>query len=74
MRGWKDYFQSLPSIGSGDMNITSQMHLQRLAAEGSRIFGGEGDIERWKINPNGSGAHNAGGFDDSLTRSWPTLQ
>jgi hypothetical protein len=70
MREWKNYFRSLPSLGYGD--ITSQMHLQKLAAEDSRLFGGEGEIERWQINSSGSGADSASHTDESLTQIWPS--
>lgn len=68
MREWKNYFQSLPCSGCGD--TTSQMHLQRLAAEESRLFGGEGEIEKWQINSSGSGADSAYLTNESLTQIW----
>lgn len=70
MREWNNYFRSLPSPGYGD--ITSQLHLQRLAAEETRLFGGEGEIETWQISSSGSGADSASPTDESLTQIWPS--
>jgi len=65
MQGWNRYFRGLPYNVSKDTDI--QIHLKRLASEGPRIFCGQGDIERWKINPTGLGTYSTNPTVVSLT-------
>lgn len=53
VQGWEEYFQCL-SYNTSEAHI----HLKRLASEGHRIFGGQGDVERWRIDLAGFGTYN----------------
>ena len=52
-QGWEEYFQCLSYN-----TIEGHIHLKKLASEGHRIFSGQGDVERWRIDPAGFGTYN----------------